>query len=82
MTNQLKTVNVDSSMIKTVTFIIKQQKNGTVEHKLRVVFNGDTIYEYAGVPIETYNRLLTAKSTGKAFNALIKDQYDFVQLTG
>lgn len=82
MTNRIKNVNVESSMIKTLGFIIKQEPDGTIKHKLRVLFNNDTVYDYADVPIAVYNRLLTAPSAGKAFNVLIRDQYEVVQLEG
>ncbi len=82
MSNKLKNVNVDSSMIKTIGFLVNQNPDGTITHKLRVLFNNDSVYDYADVPLATYNRLLTSPSTGKAFNVLIRDQFDAVQLTG
>lgn len=79
---QLKNVNVDSAMIKTIGYIMKQKPDGTIDYKLRVLFNNDTVYDYADVPISVYNRLLTAPSVGKAFNVIIRDQFDAVQLKG
>ena len=82
MTNLIKNVNVNSTMIKTVGYIIKQQADGTIDFKMRVMFNNDTVYDYPRVPIHVYNRVISAKSVGKMFNALIRDEYEATQLTG
>lgn len=81
MTQLIKNVNVNSSMIKTVGYIIKQQEDGTIEHKMRVLFNNDSVYDYKDVPLSIYNRLISANSVGKAFNVLIREQFEVEQLT-
>lgn len=40
--------------------------------RLCVQFQAGKCYEYADVPSETFVKLITAKSTGQAFNELIK----------
>lgn len=36
-------------------------------NKLRVTFHNGKVYEYNGVSLDDYNRLITAKSKGKHF---------------
>lgn len=77
-----KPVTVDSSMIKTLAFVTKQNTDGTIDYKLRVMFNSGDVYDYAEVPLEIYNRIINAKSVGKTFNVLIKDgDYEYTKLS-
>ena len=51
------------------------------ESRLCVQFQGGKCYEYADVPLETFVDLITAESTGKSFNALIKNGgFEFKQI--
>lgn len=76
----MKPVNVDSSMIKTIVFLTNQNEDGTIAYKMRVMFNSGDVYDYPDVPIALYNRVVSAKSVGKAFNILIKDGgYDYTK---
>ena len=42
---------------------------------LEVEFNSGAVWQYASVPQETYEALVSAVSVGKAFNSMIKGQY-------
>jgi len=76
----MKPVQVDSSMIKTIAYITRQNADGTIDYKLRVMFNSGDVYDYAEVPLDIYNRVISAKSVGKTFNVLVKDGgYDFTK---
>ena len=51
------------------------------ESRLCIQFQNGKCYEYAGVPAEAFVDLITAKSTGKAFHALIKNGgFEFKQI--
>ena len=46
---------------------------------LTIVFrDSNLIYDYRGVPRETYQTLIESESLGKAFNKIIKPRYDGV----
>ena len=60
--------NVTSSNIKKIGYL-------PAVRKLYVEFNDNSIYSYEGVPIETYNALLTAASVGKFFASEIRPKY-------
>lgn len=63
----------DSTMIKGVQY----------DHKklvLDVQFQGDAIYRYANVTPLEFTQLITSKSTGKTFNAVIKNVKKFKKL--
>jgi len=70
---KIQPVSVDSSMINSIAFVTRQADDGTIEYKLRVMFNSGDVYDYADVPLAIYNRIISAKSVGKTFNVLIKD---------
>ena len=61
--------NVDSSMITSVGY---DESTGTVEIEFKS--NGQ-IWQYYDVPEATYNDFKRAGSLGKAFNAIIKNQF-------
>ena len=44
------------------------------KERLCVQFQGGKCYEYVGVPGSTFVDLITANSTGKAFNRLISNE--------
>lgn len=46
---------------------------------LTIGFVNGTVYEYYGVPEETYQNLLDASSPGKFFLSQIKGKYDFAK---
>lgn len=78
----MKPVQVDSSMIKTIAFLTRQNDDGTIDYKMRVMFTSGDVYDYAEVPLDIYNRIISAKSVGKTFNVLIKDGgYEFTKLS-
>jgi hypothetical protein len=63
----------DSTMIKGVQY----------DHKkfvLDVQFQGDKIYRYANVTPLEFAQLITSRSTGKVFNAVIKDVKKYKKL--
>lgn len=63
----------DSTMIKGVQY----------DHKkfmLDVQFQGDAIYRYANVTPLEFAQLITSKSTGKTFNAVIKNVKKYKKL--
>ena len=67
-------------MIKTGALLFKQNADGTIDYKMRVMFNSGEVYDYEGVPIDIFNRVVSAKSQGKAFNVLVKDAgYEFTK---
>lgn len=70
---KIQPVNVDSSMINSIAFVTRQNDDGTIDYKLRVMFNSGDVYDYADVPLNIYNRIISAKSVGKTFNVLIKE---------
>lgn len=47
---------------------------------LEVEFNNGSVYQYASVPLNEYEGLMTADSQGKYFNANIKNRYSYVKL--
>ncbi len=49
--------------------------------RLCIQFQAGKVYEYTGVPSETYVDLMTAESHGKAFNSLIRNgSFEFKQI--
>ena len=60
---------VDSSMIATVGY---DESSGTVE--IEFSSNGQ-VWQYYDVPETTYNEFRGSASLGKAFNAIIKNQF-------
>jgi len=47
---------------------------------LEVEFNSGTVYQYAGVPQDEYDGLMTAGSKGTYLNARIKGRYPYARL--
>ena len=45
--------------------------------ELRIKFENGDVYVYEKVPVDVFNQMNIAASTGKAFNALIKNVYNF-----
>ena len=60
---------VDSSMITSIGY---DQSSGTVEVEFR---SSGQVWQYYDVPESTYNDVRAAGSLGKAFNAMIKNQF-------
>lgn len=49
--------------------------------RLCVQFNNGKVYEYTGVPQETFVDLITSESHGKSFNKLIRNSdFEFKQI--
>lgn len=44
--------------------------------EFQVTFTDGRTYRYEGVPRGTYTELITSPSTGRAFNALIRNGFD------
>ena len=47
---------------------------------LYVEFHSHAVYEYIGVDHDTFQSLLNAESTGKAFHKNIRNNYEYKQL--
>ena len=62
----IKHVDVESSNIQSLGY---DEKNKILE----VRFKGGGLYSYKDVPHSTYKALLSSKSIGSAFHALIKN---------
>jgi len=65
----LRRVDVVSSNIKSIGY----DENDRI---LEIVFKGDRIYQYIGVPLVVYTSLMNAQSHGKYFHSNIKDKYE------
>jgi hypothetical protein len=63
--------NVTSSDIRSIGY-----ENGVLE--IEFIFGG--IYQYPGVPLETYKQLMSASSHGTYFHAHIKDKYPAIRI--
>lgn len=63
-------VAVDSSNI---TEVAHDEKTRT----LRVWFQNGAVYDYDGVPRQTYTGLLSAESVGKYFHVHVRNSYDY-----
>jgi hypothetical protein len=75
----MQITKVESSNITEIGYEVKAMDVGpeTVSvGTLRVTFKGGNIYEYASVPLGTYNAFLAAESKGKYFQANIRDKYE------
>jgi len=64
----LQRVDVVSSNIKSIGY----DENDRI---LEIVFKGDRIYQYIGVPLDVYTSLMNAQSHGKYFSSDIRDKY-------
>jgi hypothetical protein len=49
------------------------------EQRLEVTYTGGSTYAYAGVPVEVYEKLMTASSKGGFVSAHIKDHFPVTQ---
>lgn len=47
--------------------------------KLTVTFKNGSVYIYDDVPNDIYNQVRASSSAGKAFNAYIKNNYNFAK---
>jgi hypothetical protein len=63
-------VAVQSSLLATVAYDSRRAM-------LQVIFRDGAAYQYAGVPIETYEALLQAHSKGAYFNHRIRGLYPY-----
>ncbi len=48
---------------------------------LEVEFAGGAIYQYHNVPSDSYQKLISAPSTGKYFMEIIKNQYTYTNVS-
>jgi len=48
-------------------------------NKLTVRFNTDEVYIYDDVPVDIYAQVREASSVGKAFNAMVKGEYNYTK---
>lgn len=60
----------DSTMVETY-------KYNYALNELTVHFNNGDTYVYEKVPVDVFNQMRVAGSTGKSFNAIIKNVYNF-----
>jgi hypothetical protein len=51
-------------------------------NQLAIIFKGGTQYVYEGVVPYIFQRFKVAKSQGKEFNSLIRNQYDYFKAAG
>jgi hypothetical protein len=65
----------DSSVLAACTY-------DETTHTLDVEFTSGRVYRYQMVPRATYEALLQAPSTGRYFNAKIRDRYPSREVTG
>lgn len=56
---------------------IKEVKYDDATKKLYVTFNAGGIYEYSGVPEETFEKFRDVESAGKYFHAAVKNNYAY-----
>lgn len=59
---------------------LEQVRYSPTEEILRIIFKSGGIYQYYGVPVEIFDRLLAANSKGKFFHQFIKDEYKYDKL--
>lgn len=64
----MKKIKVESSNINYVSYDEKFEL-------LIIEFYNDSVYAYAGVPKEIYEKLMKSESVGKTFHSLIRDKY-------
>lgn len=62
----------DSTMVQRMTY-------SYATHKLTVTFKNGSVYIYDDVPNDVYAQVRASSSTGKAFNAYIKNNYHFAK---
>ncbi len=67
-------VDIKSSNIKSATY-------NTETSSLSIVFNNESIYEYADVPWELFVKFRMADSQGAYLNANIKTKYSFKKIS-
>jgi hypothetical protein len=58
-------VKVDSSMLNAIGY-------DDTTRKLTVEFSNGSVFEYSQVPRSIYDKVMEARSTGSAFNGLVK----------
>jgi len=66
-------IPVDSSNLEKVGYDPEAKK-------LIAGFKGGTLYEYSGVPLTVYGRLLAAESHGKFLNSEVKGVFDYQKI--
>ena len=59
---------VDSSVIATIGY-------SPDDCVLEVEFHSGRVYQYFDIPVEEYEKLMTASSIGRYFNRKIRDEY-------
>ena len=61
---------VESSFIKAIAYSRKHRV-------LKIEFTSGSVYQYFGVSRHRHDRLMTAESTGRYFNAHIRSKYEY-----
>jgi lysyl-tRNA synthetase class 2 len=61
--------------------VIRRFKYDKTRHALVLTFVSGKVYLYADVPPDVFEDFSAAKSKGQFFNAHIRDQYDFAEVT-
>jgi len=63
-------ISVSSSAVRSIG-------NDAVAAILEVEFTSGRVYQYQGVPTETYEEIMRAESKGKYLNTHIKERFPF-----
>ena len=66
----LLTANVTSTSIECLTLNVQAAS-------LRIMFVSGSTYEYEGVPVATFLKVLESDSVGRAFIRLIKNEFTY-----
>jgi hypothetical protein len=75
-----KKVNIYGENLKTKSSVVKSFCYHPLSSTLEIVFNTNTTYVYFKVSPGVYAKFATAKSTGKAFHALINKRFKVMKL--
>ena len=68
-----RTAELDSSCLKRAEY-------DDVRRTLTLTFTSGRVYEYAGVPADVFEMLISAGSIGKKFNSLIRNRFAYREL--
>ena len=66
----MKTIAVDSTMLRTIGYDAERQL-------LQIEFHNRSVYQYFEVPATVYEELMQAPSKGAYFNQSIRPRFDF-----
>ncbi|MDO9228625.1 MAG: KTSC domain-containing protein [Syntrophales bacterium] len=69
----MERTSVSSTNINSIGYAAETQT-------LEIEFIKGSVYQYAGVPVDEYEAMMSADSKGKYFHTNIKDRYSFTKL--